>query len=458
MTPGYKKEFIIFALVAVAMAAIIWWQRHPKYSWKEDLEYRLDVDFNKTREEVTAYIKQYIPEVTEEQIDAWTASGKLEAMERHGEIRYFKRAARNLFRLDTAAMRRFEAVEGTPGPLDNHSGVDAVNLPQIIADVKATGNPIAQPRRMRVKFTLTVEADAVPAGKTIRCWLPYPRSDVPRQTDIRFIEAGPNGEKGIFSGNASRHSTLYLEATAVAGQPTVFHEAFEYTSAGEWHDLSKADIKPYDTTTALYKEFTAEREKHIVFTDRIKALADSLTQGIDNPYEQAKALFTYIDPAFPWASAREYSTLENIPEYVLSSGHGDCGMVTLLLLTMCRYKGIPCHFQSGFMMHPGDWNMHDWGELYFEGVGWVPVDMSFGFPPFATGDYLAANPDTKYFYLGGIDSYRMVVNSDFGCDLVPRKKFPRSETVDFQRGEVEWEGGNLYYPSWDWHLDIEYLN
>ena len=46
MTPGYKKEFIIFALVAVAMAAIIWWQHHPKYSWKEDLEYRLDVDFN----------------------------------------------------------------------------------------------------------------------------------------------------------------------------------------------------------------------------------------------------------------------------------------------------------------------------------------------------------------------------------------------------------------------------
>ena len=158
------------------MAAIIWWQRHPKYSWKEDLEYRLDVDFNKTREEVTAYIKQYIPEVTEEQIDAWTASGKLEAMERHGEIRYFKRAARNLFRLDTAAMRRFEAIEGTPGPLDSHSGVDAVNLPQIIADVKATGNPIAQPRRMRVKFTLTVEADAVPAGKTIRCPIRDPMS------------------------------------------------------------------------------------------------------------------------------------------------------------------------------------------------------------------------------------------------------------------------------------------
>ena len=43
-------------------------------------------------------------------------------------------------------------------------------------------------------------------------------------------------------------------------------------------------------------------------------------------------------------------------------------------------------------------------------------------------------------------------------DLVPEKKYPRSETVDFQRGEVEWEGGNLYFPQWSYHMDIDYLN
>ena len=38
------------------------------------------------------------------------------------------------------------------------------------------------------------------------------------------------------------------------------------------------------------------------------------------------------------------------------------------------------------------------------------------------------------------------------------KKYPRSETVDFQRGDVEWEGGNLYFPQWSYHMDIDYLN
>ena len=104
------------------------------------------------------------------------------------------------------------------------------------------------------------------------------------------------------------------------------------------------------------------------------------------------------------------------------------------------------------MMHPRAWNLHDWAEVYFEGVGWVPVDQSFGIPAFAR------NADEEYFFLGGIDSWRMIVNTDYGMPLVPEKKYPRSETVDFQRGEVEWEGGNLYFPQWSYHMDIDYLN
>ena len=163
-------------------------------------------------------------------------------------------------------------------------------------------------------------------------------------------------------------------------------------------------------------------------------------------------IFRLENDHFPCASAREYSTIDNIPEYVLDNRHGDCGQVTLLFVTLCRIAGIPAHFQSGFMMQPRAWNLHDWAEVYFEGIGWVPVDQSFGLAPYAEK---AGKP---YFYLGGIDSWRMVVNQDYGMPLVPEKKYPRSETVDFQRGEVEWAGGNLYFTEWDYHMDIEYLN
>ena len=32
------------------------------------------------------------------------------------------------------------------------------------------------------------------------------------------------------------------------------------------------------------------------------------------------------------------------------------------------------------------------GEIYFEGIGWVPVDQSFGIPTFAR------NADEEYFF------------------------------------------------------------
>ena len=173
---------------------------------------------------------------------------------------------------------------------------------------------------------------------------------------------------------------------------------------------------------------------------------------MDNPVEKAQRIFTYISRHFPWASAREYSTIDNIPMYVLRNRHGDCGQVSLLFITLCRICGIPAHFQSGFMMHPFGHNLHDWAEVYFEGVGWVPVDQSFGICEYATSQ------TERLFYMGGIDSWRMIVNTDYGMPLSPKKKYPRSETVDFQRGEVEWKKGNLYFDQWDWDIQIAYLD
>ncbi|MBN2570670.1 MAG: transglutaminase domain-containing protein, partial [Ignavibacteriales bacterium] len=107
-------------------------------------------------------------------------------------------------------------------------------------------------------------------------------------------------------------------------------------------------------------------------------------------------------------------------------------------------------WQSGWMFHPDNINLHDWGEVYFEGYGWVPVDQSFGIQN-------SSDENLKYFFLGGLDAYRLIVNDDYSVPLYPSKIFPRSETVDFQRGEVEWRCGNLYFDKWDYHMDVEYL-
>ncbi len=456
-----RKLLLIGASLFLALSC------QPKYSWENDLHGRLLRDFNKTREDVKTYIQKYIPQVTEDQIDQWTTSGELESMELDGKRLYFHNAGPNLFRINDECRQIKEEKDGTANPERKPMGKTDEAIAKNIPEVLSSEEVLTAPKRMRVKYTIRVHENVVPEGKTVRCWMPYPRTDIARQQDVKFLGASckvdalnyfqtqsADSDLIQFADKDCPHSTLYMEAQAIKDFPIVFQEEFEYTSYAESHRNLEQRVRPYNKESELYRKYTQEREKHIRFTPRIKAIADSLTAGIKNPYLQAKALFTWVNDNFPWASAREYSTIENIPEYVLAGKHGDCGQVTLLFVTMCRYKGIPAHFQSGFMMHPRAWNLHDWGEIYFEGVGWVPVDQSFGIP---TCLGLDTCTDEDYFFLGGIDSWRMVVNQDFGCPLSPTKKYPRSETVDFQRGEVEWEGGNLYFGCWDWDLEVTYL-
>jgi len=205
------------------------------------------------------------------------------------------------------------------------------------------------------------------------------------------------------------------------------------------------------TLTPELAPFVAERSPHIVFTDDIRAFSRRVVGDETNPYRVAQKLFAAVD-RIPWAGAREYSTITNISDYALHAGHADCGQQTLLLMTLLRLNGIPARWQSGMVFSDGDYNnLHDWGQLYLEPYGWVPMDVTFGLLD-------SADPAIANFYLGGLDAYRIAFNDDYGREFAPRKQHFRSETVDLQRGEAEWRGGNLYFDQWDYDFKAEVLS
>ena len=118
----------------------------------------------------------------------------------------------------------------------------------------------------------------------------------------------------------------------------------------------------------------------------------------------------------------------------------------MLFMSLCRAQGIPARWESGWTTGRNR-NMHDWCQIYLDPYGWVPVDSSYGLMN-------SDDDEVKWFYLGNIDSCRLVLNSDYAQPLYPAKIHFRSEMVDFQRGEVEWRGGNLYFDQWDWRYDV----
>lgn len=408
---------------------------------------RIALDFSKTQEQVITEIRQYIPEVTAKQVANWEKDNLLECKFINGEKLYFRNAVANLFRVDSGAKAIKERIK--PTQLSAREKVNQKDIPQIVSAVKLSGNNLQQPIKMRLTYTLTVHPNVVPEGRIVRCWLPYPRRDIQRQKKVKLISV--NADTYTVSPSDAVHSSLYMEKEAIKDSSLIFKEVVEFTSFAAYYPLKCNDSKSYLKQTDAYKKYTAEKLPHILFSDTIKRLAKQIVGKETCPLLQARKLFVWIDHHFPWASAREYSTISCIPAYVLENKHGDCGQVTLLFITLARSLGIPVRFQSGLMLHPKGTNIHDWASLYFEGVGWVPMDQSFGL--FNSGK----NEDETYFFTHGIDAYRMVVNQGISGNFVPSKNHPRSEIVDFQRGEVEWEGGNLYFDQWSWNFKVEYL-
>ncbi|HEX2868813.1 MAG TPA: transglutaminase-like domain-containing protein [Ignavibacteriales bacterium] len=413
--------------------------------FEKDKMERIRLDFRKSVSDILPYIKKYYPQADEKMLEKWEHDNSLEMMVIDGQKKYFNRAASNLFLINKKAKLQKEKIDGSKDALKDFL---KVHVPKIEKDSKAENSRLVDPVKMHITYTLTVKPNVVPDGETIRCWLPYPREGHQRQSDIKLLSV--NDRNYILADNDNMQRTLYMEKEAVKDEPTVFKMELSYTCSSEWFNIDPLKVKPYDKSSELYKTNTSERAPHIVFSDNIKNLSKKIVGKETNPYLKARLIFKWINDNIPWAGAREYSTIDNIPEYALKNRHGDCGIKTLLFMTLARYNGIPTKWQSGWMMHPVEVNLHDWCEAYFEGYGWVPVDQSFGIQDYSKDDRV------KYFYTNGLDSYRFTVNDDFSKPLSPRKEFPRSETVDFQRGEVEWKGGNLYFDKWNYDMDIKY--
>ncbi|MDZ7820542.1 MAG: hypothetical protein U5N26_01305 [Candidatus Marinimicrobia bacterium] len=143
---------------------------------KKEIMRRTAMDFNKSREDIRPYIEQYYPDVSDRQIRAWEESKALEYMIINGEKKYFARAAQNLFRIDKEAKARKTEVDGRQK--DRLDAFLEGYIPALLGDLKEQGEITGKAHKMKFTYTLTVDADAVPDGETVRCWLPFPREGI----------------------------------------------------------------------------------------------------------------------------------------------------------------------------------------------------------------------------------------------------------------------------------------
>ncbi len=418
---------------------------------RKSLEFELDrlerikKDFPYTADDLFTELKGAVKNLTREEFDGWVKEGRFDSREIDGERRFMTSSVSNLF-------FRYPELNPRRTPPKNTEELEKLRLETVRTIKKASleeKKPYVLPKRFHVTMAVTAKPTAAPPGETIRAWLPIPRR-YPFQSDFELLSTSSKVLQ--LENEDSPIRSLYLEQAAKKGESTAFKVEYDYTSYGVYFAVNPADVQPCPDDPMLRK-FTREAP-HVVFTPEIKALSEKIAGSETNPYLKAKQFYDWIGDQIKYSYAIEYSTIPNISEYCRTKQYGDCGQEAFLFITLCRLNGIPARWQTGWNTCPGDKTIHDWSEIYIAPYGWMPVDPYMGIFSMRYANTLspAEKKEVRDFYFGGLDWYRIAVNSDHNQTLTPPKRSMRSDDVDFQRGELEWGNHNIYFDQYSWNL------
>lgn len=443
-------------LVALADKGTTPAQSHSNASmvlWELERLRRLRREFSLAPAEFLDKLRSDVPDASLADVSRWLEQGELQAVAIDGEPRVFRREPANLFRFCEEAQKRRQmqhssratpaSPAGDPSEKPTQYFVLNHHLRDLVKACAATYSPRIHAIRVQATHTITLKRGIVPAGKMVRCWMPFPRESH-GQRNIRIVRADPVPQHIADSDAPQR--TLYMERAVGDDGSTTFSVTFEYETRAHLPLLAK--VRP---TTQPPREdlipYLKEEPPHIVFLPEIRDIVTSITASETEPLERARRLFDWVVTNMRYASEIEYSVMPCIVEKALATRRGDCGVQALLFITLCRAAGIPTRWVSGWVVYPSGWNMHDWAEFYVEPYGWLPADPSRGWRD-------DEDPRVRAFYFGNTDAYRMVANIAICSPFDPPKRHWRSDTVDNQRGELEWDGGNLYYDDWSYEVVV----
>ena len=185
----------------------------------------------------------------------------------------------------------------------------------------------------------------------------------------------------------------------------------DIASTGSIFDLD--DRTPIsEAAEAEYEAYV--RKKYLAYEpDRFPRLLQLCGQ---NPMDNERAATDFIQKTL-WKNARytltpgQMPSDVEIPEYFLFEGHeGYCVHFATTAVLMYRMYGIPARYVSGYMIPAAKFNKQDgiycadatdteahaWVEIYREGIGWYPVEVtpSAGDAVVRTGDSADAADET----------------------------------------------------------------
>ena len=386
---------------------------------EKELMQRTAVNFPYTRETALAKIREKVADFTEEEFNKYMDDRRIRWIYIDGQQRIVDSFYGTLNKTEPAFAKRTAYTTNNLETVRDASEEEHP-LDRCMRIMKEKGKMTV---RLHMRAYIKLEDQAFKPGMKVKLHLPIP-ADCEQQSEIQILDSTPGGK--IDPADAWQR-TISWDEEMQENHP--FFVEYSYVHCAKYHET---EGKPGDAVQPTFS--TEEEAPHIVFTPYIKALVGELTEGLTDPMEKARAIYNFITHNMKYTFMQDYFTLENIPDSCAKNYNGDCGVLALTFVTMCRCAGIPAEWQSGMDAEPWDCGGHDWTRFYIAPYGWFFADPSYGTSAFRSG-----NLERNKFYFGNLDPYRFVANRGFMKPFLNEKKYWRQDPYDNQSGEMECE-------------------
>ena len=375
-------------------------------------------DYHTTEEELLEKIQEKFPQCTMQTLRKLTEMNYADYIIKDGKVYYQNDAKRNLF----GAGRVFlENLDESGNILQHESRPDHFKNETFIA-LKEQG---LRAFRFTVKMKLKIKEEFARVGEEITVHIPYP-AICDCQPYSELIESS----HPVYISEAG-HRTACIKT--VLNEDDEFFVTFKFDRVVRYVDLDDERVSAEQPSF-----YTDELLPHIRFTPYLVELANKIKGDETNPLKIARKVYAYITENINYSYLRDYLYIDQIPEYVLKNGKGDCGAQALTFITLCRILKVPAKWESGCRVGPNINSIHDWAQIYIAPYGWIPVDLTDG-----GGARRNLDPFKREYSFGNIDPYRMTACNDFQMSFDPPKRFMRCDPYDNQLGEAEYNDFGL---------------
>jgi transglutaminase-like putative cysteine protease len=145
----------------------------------------------------------------------------------------------------------------------------------------------------------------------------------------------------------------------------------------------------------LRKEYTQLPDE---LPQRVRDLANKLTQGKTTDYDKAVAVESYLRNNFTYTLTPGSSDLNRdfVDQFLFEGKKGYCTYFATVMAVLLRCENIPARYVEGYVLpaNADENNVykvtrkqgHAWTEVYFKGVGWMTFEPTASF----TGDYISS--------------------------------------------------------------------